>query len=104
VISILVDYRGRNVRLTGERLVHIRNHAEMIGLEPLLATALRQPAVVIESRSDPTVLLYYYVLAEPRVGVRWMCVVVKYLEQDAFVLTAYLTDRPKKGRQLWPAM
>lgn len=102
--STLPDYRGRNVRLTDERLAHIQNHPEMIGLEPLLAMALREPAVVIESPSDSSVLLYYYVLAEPRVGVRWMCVVVKYLEEDAFVLTAYLTDRPKKGRQLWPAM
>jgi len=104
VTSILMDYRGRNVRLTQERLAHVQDHPEMIGLEPLLSTALRQPGVVIESPSDPTVLLYYHVLAEPRVGVKWMCVVVKYLEEDAFVLTAYLTDRPKKGRQLWPGM
>lgn len=26
-----------------------------------------------------------------------MCVVVKYLEGDAFVVTAYLTDQPKSG-------
>jgi len=76
----------------------------MIGLESLLATALQHPSLVVESPSDPSVLLYYYVLAEPRVGAGWMCVVVKDLEDDAFVLTAYLTDRPKKGRQLWPAM
>jgi hypothetical protein len=31
-----------------------------------------------------------------------LCVVVKYAQADAFVLTAYLTDKPKKGEQLWP--
>jgi len=28
--------------------------------------------------------------------------VVKVLEADAFVVTAYLTDKVKKGKQLWP--
>jgi hypothetical protein len=37
-----------------------------------------------------------------RVGDKWLCVVVKYAADDAFVLTAYLTDKPKKGEQLWP--
>jgi len=33
----------------------------------------------------------------------FLCVVVKTLDEDAFVLTAYLTDRIKKGVVLWPA-
>jgi hypothetical protein len=28
-------------------------------------------------------------------------VVVKVLETDAFIVTAYLTDKVKKGRLLW---
>jgi hypothetical protein len=26
----------------------------------------------------------------------------KYEENDAFVVTAYLTDKPKAGKDLWP--
>jgi len=26
----------------------------------------------------------------------------KYAQEDGFVLTAYLTDKPKKGKQVWP--
>jgi len=37
-----------------------------------------------------------------RVGDKWLCVVVKSGALDSFVLTAYLTDKPKKGIQLWP--
>jgi hypothetical protein len=33
---------------------------------------------------------------------KWLCVVVKYAENDAFVVTAYLTDKPKAGEDLWP--
>ena len=40
--------------------------------------------------------------ASLRVGDKWLCVVVKYTADDAFVLTAYLTDKLKKGEQLWP--
>lgn len=36
------------------------------------------------------------------VGGKWLCVVVKYEENDAFVVTAYLTDKPKSGEDLWP--
>jgi hypothetical protein len=28
--------------------------------------------------------------------------VVKYMTDDAFVVTAYLTDKPKAGKDLWP--
>jgi len=37
-----------------------------------------------------------------RVGNKYLCVVVKVMHTDAFVVTAYLTDKVKKGRQLWP--
>jgi hypothetical protein len=39
----------------------------------------------------------------PRVCVgKWLWVVVKYEEADAFVITAYLTNTPKAGEDLWP--
>jgi hypothetical protein len=34
--------------------------------------------------------------------IEYLRVVVKVLETDAFVLTAYLTDRIKRGVMLWP--
>jgi len=42
------------------------------------------------------------VYPETQVGGKWFCVVVKYEEADAFVVTAYLTNRPKAGEDLWP--
>ena len=36
------------------------------------------------------------------VGGKHLCVVVKVRQEDAFVVTAYLTDRVKKGILLWP--
>ena len=36
------------------------------------------------------------------VGEKYLCVIVKMVDSDAFVLTAYLTDRIKKGVPIWP--
>ena len=48
------------------------------------------------------VRLFYEFYAPTIVGGKWLCVVVKYVENDAFVVTAYLTDAPKTGEDLWP--
>lgn len=37
-----------------------------------------------------------------RVGNKYLCVIVKAKQGDAFVRTAYLTDRIKRGVQRWP--
>jgi hypothetical protein len=36
------------------------------------------------------------------VGGKWLCIVVKYEAEDAFVITAYLTDKIKAGEVVWP--
>jgi hypothetical protein len=101
-MKILRDYDGRDVRLTDERLRHILEHAEMADLEPALEQTVRDPQLVIQSRSDPSAELSYRFFVGTRVGDKWLCVVVKYSASDAFVVTAYLTDQVKKGIQIWP--
>ena len=101
-MKTLKDYLGRTVRLTDERLAHILEHPEMAGLEVALGETLEHPALVIQSASDPSAELSHRFYLGTRVGDKWVCVVVKYAADDAFVLTAYLTDKPKKGEQLWP--
>ena len=97
-----VDYQGRRIRLTKERLAHILEHPEMKGVEARIEQTLAWPERVIESLSDPQAWLYYRLYVSARIGNKHLCVVVKMLEEDAFVVTAYLTDKVKKGRQLWP--
>jgi hypothetical protein len=63
---------------------------------------LRQPQFVRHSRAEEAVKLFYEFYAQTIVGGKWLCVVVKYAEEDAFVVTAYLTGKPKAGEDLWP--
>jgi len=101
--QILVAKWGREIRLTAERLAHIQEHPEMVGLEDKIAEALVEPERVVRSLSDETARLYYRWLTGTRVGDKYLCVVVKFNNEDAFVLTAYLTDQVKKGVPLWPS-
>ena len=99
---MLIDYAGRAIRLTDERLRHVLEHPEMAGMEPLIGSALATPDLVVQSASDPDVALYYLPARATVLGNMRICVVVKYEAGGGFVLTAYLTDKPKKGSQLWP--
>jgi len=74
----------------------------MKGMAAEIERVLREPQLVRRSRSDAAVRLFYEFYARTNVGGKWLCVVVKYGENDAFVVTAYLTDEPKAGEDLWP--
>lgn len=101
-MRIIRDCFERSVRLTEERLAHILEHPEMRALGDELERTLHKPQVVRRSRSDFAVRLFYQFQPETIVDGKWLCVVVKYSESDAFVTTAYLTDKPKTGEDLWP--
>ena len=90
------------MRLTDERVAHILEHPEMNEMGTEFERLLAVPQFVRRSRSDDTVRLFYAFYPGTIVGGKWLCVVVKYLVSDAFVVTAYLTDQPKAGETLWP--
>lgn len=100
---MLRDYEGVEVRLTDERLKHILEHPEMSDMETEIGKTLSDPERVVRSRSDEEVRLYYRFYPDTPVGGKFLCVVVKVHADDAFVITAYLTDRVKEGESLWNA-
>jgi hypothetical protein len=101
-MKTLQDCFGRLVRVTDERLAHILEHPEMKEMGSEIERVLLQPQLVRRSRSDGTMRLFYEFYAQTVVGGKWLCVVVKYTDNDAFVVTSYLTDKPKAGEDLWP--
>ena len=95
------DYKGRSVRLTDERRKHILDHPEMKQMTGSIGRTLAAPQQVIQSISDKEARLYYRYYLGTKVGGKYLCVVVKIFKNDAFVLTAYLTDTIKKGELIW---
>ena len=101
-MKLLHDHQGLAIRLTDERLVHILAHPEMVGMEHAIEETVTEPQQVVQSFSDPQAHLYYRFYVGTLVGDKYLCVVVKVQDADAFVLTAYLTNTIKKGVQIWP--
>lgn len=69
--------------------------------ENKIADTLLQPDTVVQSQSDDTVRLFFRLYRGLTIGDKYLCVVVKYLEASIFVITAYFTDRIKKGEVIW---
>ena len=74
----------------------------MAGMLTALEETLISPQRVVKSFSDKEAKMYYRFYFGTKVGDKYLCVVVKVVLNDAFVLTAYLTNKIKRGETLWP--
>jgi hypothetical protein len=97
----LRDTWGNSLNLSDERKSHILEHPEMIGHETKLSETLIEPEAVVQSRSDDDIRLFYRHYKRLIIGDKYLCVVVKYTISNAFIITAYFTDKVKKGEVLW---
>lgn len=96
------DVHNRLIRLTDERQKYIEaKHTEMSGQIDKIFETLLNPDIVIKSRSDPLVELFYRYYKVTSVTEKYLCVAVKVLIDDLFIITAYLTNTVKKGEILW---
>jgi hypothetical protein len=57
-MRVLRDFQGLAIRLTAERLAHILDHPEMVGMEPAIERTSAHPERVVESFADPEARLY----------------------------------------------
>ncbi|MDY6895857.1 MAG: hypothetical protein SVO01_10640 [Thermotogota bacterium] len=101
-MRIFRDIHNRQIRLTEERQEHIENdHPEMRGQIHKIRNTLLDPYIIIRSRTDENVELFYKFYQHTPVKAKYLCVVVKNLSNDLFVITAYFTDTIKRGEILW---
>jgi len=98
----LSDKNNRQIRLTDERQQHIEGcHPEMSEQLNRIKETLQEPDKIVRSRTDSEAELFYRFYPVTPVTRKYLCVVVKVLPEDAFVITAYYTDAMKKGEVLW---
>jgi hypothetical protein len=96
------DVHNRRIRLTHERQKHIEaDHPEMSGQMDKIQDTLLNPDIVIRSKTDPDVELFYQYYDVTPVTEKYLCVVVKALVADLFIITVYFTDSIKRGEVLW---
>ena len=98
----LKDINDRQIRLTNERLKHIEtDHPEMSDQIAKISETLQFPDIIIRSNTDYEVELFYRHYKSTPVTEKYMCVAVKAKQNDPFILTAYFTDKIKRGAILW---
>ena len=98
----LIDIWGNTIILSAERKAHLLEHPEMSRQEDKFAETLFEPDTVIQSRSDDSVRLFHRFYTRLDIGDKYLCLVVKYTgKTNAFIITAYFTDKVKKGEILW---
>jgi hypothetical protein len=96
------DIHNRWIRLTDERQVHIEtDHPEMTGQIDKIQETVSNPDIIVRSRTDPNVELFYRHYDITPVTEKYLCVVIKIFMEDVFIVTAYFTDTIKKGHMLW---
>ncbi|MEX0785096.1 MAG: DUF2283 domain-containing protein [Dehalococcoidia bacterium] len=76
--------------MTDERLQHVLEHPEMTSEEERIRETLATPDTVTQSRSDPEISLYDRFYDTSRAGPKHLCTVVKWHEDDAFLVNRVL--------------
>jgi hypothetical protein len=95
--STPLGFRVRVTRSYWELITTIK-HPVMAGQELMVQDTLKAPAQVRLSRGDGSVYLFH---RQERVG-RWICAVVKRLNDEGFLVTTYPTEAIKEGERIWP--
>jgi len=73
-MKTIQDYQGLAILLTDERLAHILEHPEMVGMESAIEQTIAHPNQVVESISDSAARLYYRFYMGTMVGDKYLCV------------------------------
>lgn len=68
----------------------------MKGREKEVQEALIYPIEIRKSKVDQDVYMYY-----KNVKDHFLCVVVRHLNGDGYIITAYITDKIKEGELVW---
>lgn len=88
---------GHKIMLRKERYLYMTiKHPEVKGRINGMKETLQNPEIVKESINDPKVLLYY-----KRFNKTYLVLVVKLLNRDGFIITAYEATVIKRGNVIW---
>jgi hypothetical protein len=101
IVFRLKDVLKKDLRLTEERHAHILERPEIRNQEDRIKATLRAPDIVKVSNHVEDVLLYYKLYERTPVTRKYLVVIVRVLDGDGFIITAFYTDKIKKGVTKW---
>jgi len=83
------DRNGKLVYLTDERYRHISAHPEMQNSLQVIARTIKSPDKIETYSLDPSIRLFYTYHKSRKTKARYLRVVIKYVNGEGFVITAY---------------
>ncbi len=92
---------GKMVRLDEDRWKHVQEHPEMVNELDKLRETLAEPDEIRTSVYDASVWLFYKLYKRTPVTQKYSLVVVRMLNEEGFIVTAFFTDTVKKGDRIW---
>ena len=97
ILFVVSTPLGFNIRTTENYWEIIESkHPEIKGKLLLVKNTLKMPDLISISKTDKAVYLFY-----KKINGYWICVVVKTITLDGFIVTAYITDKIKEGEKIW---
>ena len=90
------DKYGKNIHLSSERWKHInQEHPEVAPYLEDIKEALKNPVKIITYGFDEDAKYYYKYIKERKSKAKYLLVIVKYLNNHGFVITAYFVKHIK---------
>lgn len=96
-----VSKMGNVVSLSDDRWRHVLDHPEMKGQLDRIKKTVVDPYEIRESTHDPSVLMFYRLYENTPVTEKYLLVIVRIMNEEGFIVTAFYTDRLKKGDVVW---
>jgi len=89
------------IRLDEDRWKHVLEHPEMKNQSSQIEKTLVKPDEIRESKRSSSIWLFYKHYANSPVSEKYLLVTVKILNGEGFIVTAFFTDKVKKGELIW---
>lgn len=101
VVFKVLSKIGKVISLDEDRWRHVLEHPEMENQLDRTKKTVVNPDEIRQSVHDPSILLFYKLHEETPVTEKYLLAVIKILNREGFIVTAFFTDRVKKGGLVW---
>lgn len=86
----VIDKTNRKIRLTKKQWSHIaRKHPQMTNYKEEIAETLKHPLKITDYSLDENVKYYYKYLKQRFAKEKYLIVIVKYLNGNGFIISAF---------------
>ncbi len=96
IIFEIIDKTGRKIRLTRKQWSHInRKHPTVANYFEEIKETLEKPDIITDSDIEEDVYFYYKYYKYLKPPYKYILVIVKYLNGDGFIISAYFEKNIK---------